>query len=62
MNDRLSEAVVTAFLKTALADAALSVPKLEAKARAAGLLGERQRVTDAKLFKRAKKSLGIRIR
>ena len=44
MNDRLSEAVVTAFLKTALADAALSVPKLEAKARAAGLLGERQRI------------------
>jgi hypothetical protein len=60
MNDRLSEAVVTTFLKTALADAALSVPKLEATARAAGLLGDRQRVTDAKLFKRAKKSLGIR--
>ena len=60
MNDRLSEAVVTAFLKTVLADAALSVPKLEAKARAAGLLGDRQRVTHAKLFKRAKKSLGIR--
>jgi hypothetical protein len=60
MNDRLRESAVSEFLRTALADAALSVPKLEAKARAAGLLGERQRVTDAKLFKRAKKSLGIR--
>ena len=60
MNDRLRESAVSEFLKTALADAALSVPKLEAKARAAGLLGDRQRVTHAKLFKRAKKSLGIR--
>jgi hypothetical protein len=60
MNHRPREFVVSEFLKTALADAALSVPKLEAKARAAGLLGECQRVTDAKLFKRAKKSLGIR--
>jgi hypothetical protein len=29
-------------------------------ARAAGLLGEHQRITHAKLFKKAKKSLGIR--
>ena len=48
------------FLRTALAAGPLRVPELEAKARAAGLLGERQRITHAKLFKRAKKSLGIR--
>ena len=48
------------FLRTALAAGPLRVPELEAKARAAGLLGERQRATHAKLFKRAKKSLGIR--
>jgi protein SCO1/2 len=42
-----------------LANGTLSVPKLEAKARAAGLLGDHQRVTHAKLFERAKKSLGI---
>jgi hypothetical protein len=29
-------------------------------ARAKGLLGERQHITDAKIFKRAKKSLGIK--
>ena len=60
MNDQLSESAVSAFLKTALADAALSVPKLEAKARAEGLLGEHQRITHAKLFQRAKQSLGIK--
>ena len=48
------------FLRTALAAGPLRVPELEAKARAAGLLGECQRATHAKLFKRAKKSLGIR--
>jgi len=59
MNHRLSESAVNEFLREALAGAALSVPNLEAKARAAGLLGERQRVSNAKLFRRAKKSLGI---
>jgi hypothetical protein len=48
------------FLRTTLAEGPLRVPELEAKARAAGLLRERQRVTHAKLFKRAKKSLGVR--
>ena len=60
MNDRPVESVVADFLRSALAGAAVSVPNLETMARAEGLLGEGQRVTDAKLFKRAKKSLGIR--
>jgi hypothetical protein len=38
----------------------LGVPKLEVMARAAGLLGERQSITHIRVFKRAKKSLGIR--
>jgi hypothetical protein len=54
------EAVVAEFLRKTLAVEALGVPKLEEKARAAGLLGERQRITHAKLFRRAKISLGIR--
>jgi hypothetical protein len=62
MNDRPVESVVTDFLRSALAGSAVSVPNLETMARAAGLLGKRQRVTHAKLFKRAKKTLGIRIR
>src|SRR5438067_11955729 len=55
-----AEAVVTKFLRDSLAVDAERVPKLEAKARAAGLLGERQSITTTKVFKRAKKSLGIR--
>jgi hypothetical protein len=51
--------IVTEFLRDALAADALGVPELETRARAAGLLGERQHITDAKAFKRAKKSLGI---
>jgi hypothetical protein len=54
--------IVTEFLRDALAADALGVPELETRARAAGLLGERQHITDAKAFKRAKKSLGIRSR
>jgi hypothetical protein len=38
----------------------LGVPKLEVMARAAGLLGEHQSITHIRVFKRAKKSLGIR--
>jgi hypothetical protein len=53
------EAVVTEFLRNALAHHALPVSELEAKARAKGLLGERQSITTARVFKRAKKSLGI---
>ena len=37
----------------------LAVAELEVHARAAGLVGERQRLTDAKTFKAAKKKLGI---
>jgi len=57
---RPSEVLVTKFLRDALTADALGVPKLEAMARAAGLLGEGQRITQAKLFRRAKISLGIR--
>jgi hypothetical protein len=60
MTIRAHEAVVAEFLRKALADEALGVSKLEAMARAAGLLGERQRITHARLFRRAKMSLGIR--
>src|ERR1700738_3409829 len=56
----LSETKVTEFVRDALAEDALGVPKLEVMARAAGLLGEGQRITHAKVFKKAKKSLGIR--
>src|ERR1700757_4416531 len=35
------------------------VPTLEVMARRAGLLGEHQRITHAKLFRAAKKNLGI---
>jgi hypothetical protein len=51
---------VTEFLRDALAADAVPVPELDEKARAKGLLGERQSITTAKVFKRAKKSLGIR--
>ena len=51
---------VAEFLRKALAAEALGVAKLNAMARAAGLLGERQRITDAKVFRQAKTALGIR--
>jgi hypothetical protein len=54
------EAVATEFLRKALAGEAVAVPKLDMMARAAGLLGECQRITQAKLFRRAKHALGIR--
>ena len=38
----------------------IGVHELEARARATGLLGKRQSITHIKVFKRAKKSLGIR--
>src|SRR5713101_4858346 len=60
MIDRTIDSVVAEFLRDALAVDVLGVPKLEAMARAAGLLGEHQRITNAKAFKRAKKSLGIK--
>jgi hypothetical protein len=54
-----SQTKVTQFLRDALAEDALGVPKLELMARAAGLLGEHQSISHMKVFKRAKKSLGI---
>jgi hypothetical protein len=55
-----SSAAITDFLNHALAaGSALAVGELEAKARAAGLLRERQRIQHAKAFKKAKKELGI---
>ena len=53
------EALVTEFLRDALAADAVPVPELDEKARAKGLLSERESITTAKVFKRAKKSLGI---
>src|ERR1700730_16382292 len=60
MLHRRSETLVTEFLGDALALGALGVPELEAKARAAGLLGEGQQISHARVFKRAKRSLGIK--
>ena len=50
---------VAEFLRVALADGALGVPNLETMARAAGLLGERQRISNAKPFRKAKSALDI---
>jgi hypothetical protein len=52
-------AQVENFLKGALSGGAMPAGELEVKARAAGLLGERTRIADAKRFKAAKKRLGI---
>ena len=51
---------VVTFLQTALTVGAVDVSELEILARAAGLLGEGQRISQAKQFKRAKATLGIR--
>jgi hypothetical protein len=60
MNDRAAQSDVVRFLRAALADGAHAVTKLEASARAAGLLTERERITGTRAFRRAKESLGIR--
>src|SRR6478672_2033144 len=60
MNIRPAESDVKRFLRAALRQRARAVVSLEVKARAVGLLSERQHITDAKVFKRAKKSLGIK--
>jgi hypothetical protein len=57
---RAREAVVAEFLRKALAVGPLDVPELDMMARAAGLLGEGQCITQAKAFRRAKTSLDIR--
>jgi hypothetical protein len=48
------------FLAQTLAGGALAVVEIEARARSAGLLGDRQRITNAKAFKGAKKKLKVR--
>src|SRR5262249_8063142 len=60
MKNLRRQARVTAFLRSALAEAPQDVLKLEAMARTADLLGDRQRITPAKPFKRVNYSLGIR--
>ena len=60
MKDFRRQARVTAFLRNALAEGAQDVLTLEAMARTEGLLGDRQRMTHAKAFKRGKHSLRIR--
>jgi len=55
-----SDRLAAEFLRKELANGPVLVSELEASARAAGLLGSAQPITDAKLFKRAKKSLGVR--
>jgi hypothetical protein len=54
-----SPAAITDFLNRALADGSMGVEELEIKARAAGLLGDRQQIQHAKAFKKAKKALRI---
>jgi hypothetical protein len=51
-----------AFLQHALNGGALQVAELEVKARAAGLLGDRQTITNSKPFKAAKVALQIQSR
>src|SRR6476660_4218127 len=60
MKDLRGQARVTAFLRNSLAEGAQDVRKLESMARTEGLLGERQPITHAKAFKRAKHSSGIK--
>ena len=60
MKDLRRQARVTAFLRKSLAEGAQDVPAVEAMARTEGLLGENQRITHAKPFKRGKHSLRIR--
>jgi hypothetical protein len=52
MPRRRNETAVAEFLRDALARDDVGVPKLESMARAAGLLGEDQLITHAKLFRR----------
>jgi hypothetical protein len=61
VTDRIHNAAAVAdFLQRALVGGVLDVTQLEARARAAGLLGKQQQIQRAKVFKKAKKSLGIR--
>ena len=60
MKNLRRQARVTAFLRKSLAEGAQAVLTLEAMARTAGLLGERQRITHTRAFKGGKHSLRIR--
>jgi hypothetical protein len=51
---------IESFLREALAGGEKTVVALQEKARAAGLLGERQTITDSKSFRSAKAALGVR--
>jgi hypothetical protein len=53
MPSKVSERAVTEFLRDALAADGLGVSKLDVMARAAGLLGEGQHITHAKVFRRS---------
>ena len=53
---------IEGFLREALAGGERTVVALQEKARAAGLLGEHQSITDSKVFRSAKAALGIRSR
>jgi hypothetical protein len=53
------ERAVNAFLREVLTKGPVAVIELEQRARKVRLLGGRQRITDAKVFKRAKKLLGV---
>jgi hypothetical protein len=57
---RATTSLVSRFLEFALADGPVAVTDIEAKARAARLLGPGQKITDAKLFRRSKTRLCIR--
>ena len=52
--------LVAGFLRQQLNSGPVVVADLEAVARTAGLLGEGQRITDAKAFKKGKKSVGVK--
>src|ERR1700694_5630412 len=60
MTNRPQAGLVAEFLRDALAGRALGVPELEVMARVGGLLRQSQSITHSKLFKKAKKALGIR--
>jgi hypothetical protein len=59
---RACTSLVVEFLGLTLADGAVAVTIIGAKAREAGLLGPSQQITGAKLFKQAKKILGVQSR
>ena len=59
-NSKTRFAAILAFLRHTLSERPVPVNLIETAAHEAGLLGEGQRLTHAKRFKRAKAMLGIR--